>query len=625
MNKSFRLLGLTDEQRLDIEQASNGTIKTEAAQVIVDAAVRNTEAQVKELLDTSLREIQSIIGPHGSITRLQAGGVRISPGLGISIFEDGILKTTMKPSGDLAVGSNIEDPATTTFYCFVNDQVYNNESMEAGDLLIGDNTSSASNVKFDASEGQLQFRYGSSVQAYVDTDGTLRAGAGAVTLDTNGVSLHQGTLVTDTQSQIKWVDDNAAVGSYIIGYDDGTNRLHIESELTAGKSSHVGVAVDSPAGKLSDIRLIAYKDGVHHARLLVYDDTPSTGTGDIYLEVRDSSLTTSYMHMNASTATIFVERLAFRFNASKNDHDFDIFGTGATILLKADAGLDAIGIGDVAESGYKLKVTGNAKVTGSLVVGSSSTTAVRELLTADRTYYVRTDGSDSNTGLANTSGGAFLTVQKAVDIATSLDTSIYNVTIQLADGTYAEDVTGKNTVGAGTITIQGNSGTPANVVIGSLTKTTAGTAYVIKDLKFTKQTAISAIKAQYGAKVNFSNVNFGASFTYHVESTFGGNIIADGNYTVSGGAAAHTSARAGGGITIQNRTVTVSGTPAFSTAFAECRYASVFFANGNTYSGSATGSRYLVDLNAVCQTVGGGANYFPGNAAGTTATGGQYA
>ena len=88
------------------------------------------------------------------------------------------------------------------------------------------------------------------------------------------------------------------------------------------------------------------------------------------------------------------------------------------------------------------------------------------MLTAHRTYYVRADGSDSNTGLADTSGGAFLTIQKAVNCVAALDLSTYNVTIQVGAGTYTgSTVVAKPFTGAGTVTISGDTTTPANVLI----------------------------------------------------------------------------------------------------------------------------------------------------------------
>lgn len=67
----------------------------------------------------------------------------------------------------------------------------------------------------------------------------------------------------------------------------------------------------------------------------------------------------------------------------------------------------------------------------------------------------------------------------------------------------------------------------------------------------------------------------------------------------------------------------LSGTSAFA-FFAFASTTSSILADGNTYSGSATGARHSAQLNGVIYTNGGGANYFPGNAAGSTASGGQY-
>ena len=250
----------------------------------------------------------------------------------------------------------------------------------------------------------------------------------------------------------------------------------------------------------------------------------------------------------------------------------------------------------------------------------------REVLTTDRTYYVRTDGSNSNTGLANTSGGAFLTVQKAIDVVYSLDLSIYNVTIQIADGTYTTPIVlSKPFVGKGSVSIQGNSTTPANVII-STTSANAfdvsnGAVVNIKDLKIQTTTSGNGIYVE-AAIVNFYNLNFGACANNHMLSTGSALIYGRSNYAISGGALRHWFVTGVATIIVTGVTVTITGTPNFSFAFGVSGLAACLSVYSNTYSGSATGKRYDANMNGIIYTAGA---TLPGNSAGSTATGGQYA
>lgn len=253
----------------------------------------------------------------------------------------------------------------------------------------------------------------------------------------------------------------------------------------------------------------------------------------------------------------------------------------------------------------------------------------RDALTADRTYYVRTDGSDSNNGLANTSGGAFLTIQKAVDVTCALDMSIYAVTIQCGDATRTEQVALKTYLGSEAPTIIGNTTTPANclmnVTSGNCFTNNSGRYWKVSGFKLATTTSGNGFSASGGgSKIGFSNINFGACAEGHIYSSECAQVYALTNYTISGAAAFHGLAVENGVVSIGGLTITITGTPAFS-GFLYGRKGH-FLVQGITFSGSATGPRFNLNL---CSTVfangSGEASYLPGNSAGSKSTGSEWA
>lgn len=249
-------------------------------------------------------------------------------------------------------------------------------------------------------------------------------------------------------------------------------------------------------------------------------------------------------------------------------------------------------------------------------------------LTGNTTYYVATTGNDTTgTGAI---GAPWLTIQKAVDyIYQNVDTAGYTATIQVADGTYTGAITVSGQVrGGGEIRILGNTTTPANVAI-TVTGSTAlrldkSAVLSIAGVKISTITSGSCIVVTENSVIIFDGAfAFGACASNHMSATYGGVIKANTAYTIDGNAAAHWSADALGVIDVNSVTVTLTGSPAFSVAFASCNTSKIL-AQGLTFSGSATGVRYSVFQNGVINTSGGGASYLPGSIAGSASTGGQY-
>jgi hypothetical protein len=271
-------------------------------------------------------------------------------------------------------------------------------------------------------------------------------------------------------------------------------------------------------------------------------------------------------------------------------------------------------------------LTNTATVTWDFSVAGqarANAAAGRELLTSDRTYYVRMDGNDSNTGLANNSAGAFLTIQKAVDVAGALDSSIYNVIVQVADGTYTGVTTLKKLLGSGYLIIKGNLSTPANVLISTTSLNcfqagTVGGLFNLQGMKLQAATSGYGILSTIPNVIFFDTMDFGAVAAGHAHIYNSASLVlCGGNYTVSGGGGYHIRCGEMGYTNIAGRTITVSGTPAFGNAFAAAQNSALLFAPGITFSGSATGPRFSATSNGTIFTGGGGASYFPGNAPGT--------
>ncbi|WP_193176004.1 DUF2793 domain-containing protein [Oricola nitratireducens] len=245
-----------------------------------------------------------------------------------------------------------------------------------------------------------------------------------------------------------------------------------------------------------------------------------------------------------------------------------------------------------------------------------------ELLAAGRTYYVRAGGSDGNDGLA--AGTAFATIGAATDAAAALLSGPFDVTIDVGAGTWAEDVTLPNMLGSGTCTLIGAGSASTTIRKVTLAPKSVWTIGAFRldggtTLLFADSHALAIIDAglEFGAATDQIWVGPHATL----------QATANGDYTISGGAARHWRVESQGVLNLYGRTITLSGTPDFSSQFAYAVNGSKVICGAATFSGAATGARYFVGNQAGIFTNNAGTDYLPGDAAGTTATtsGGIYA
>jgi Protein of unknown function (DUF2793) len=339
-----------------------------------------------------------------------------------------------------------------------------------------------------------------------------------------------------------------------------------------------------------------------------------------------------------TTNRLAVSSPASLFNHAGNGHQIKLnkaLATDTTSILMQTGFSGRAEIGLTGDDDFRFKVSANGttwkesirldRTTGRASFPSGG---VREQLAAARTYFVATTGADTNTGLS--AGTPFLTLQKAIDTVSTLDIGNFDVTIQLADGTYTTGVLIRGPfLGSGTVTLKGNTANPQNVVISRTNADAIAVRYGTLRLEAltlqTSGTYGSAMIAELGAIVILGpGMRFGPCFSHHIYVATRGLVRIETGVSLAifGGAASHITALSGQ-VDSANNVWTLTGTPAFGNFILSTTAAVVSLWNP-TFSGAATGNRFTVAINAVINTYTGNTALLPGSTAGSTATGGIY-
>lgn len=246
-------------------------------------------------------------------------------------------------------------------------------------------------------------------------------------------------------------------------------------------------------------------------------------------------------------------------------------------------------------------------------------------LTAARTYYIRSGGSDDNDGL--TEATALATVNAAKNKIKSLRSNGFAVTLDLGEGQWpAISFTEGNAGDLAALIIKGAGA--AKTVIAS-DGSFAIRMYNINAVVDIKNIGLSAsghgLDILNVKRLNLSDLTFGVCASCHInlQATF---CIMGSGVVIAGGAVVFLACTHSSYFRA-NQLITLTGTPNFSQAFTTCNGASFAYWAGTSFSGGATGVRHQAVNFGGIRVNGGGANFFPGDQAGTAnaATGGFYA
>lgn len=262
------------------------------------------------------------------------------------------------------------------------------------------------------------------------------------------------------------------------------------------------------------------------------------------------------------------------------------------------------------------------------ILASVAYSEFRRSLRANLTIYINDAiGNDNNDGSANTAGGAFKTIQGAIDrIAGIYDTGSFTITLKCAAGTY--DNTIFQTTRSLNLVLVGEPTDPSLVKINC----PGGSAGVVA--KEGCSVAVDGVEligtgngldANNNGTIRYQNVHFSNTGT-HVTANYASSATQTGPCVVKAASAPqHIFAGVTSSILTAFQTLTFADPVTWGVGFAVTGGGQAIV-NGMTYFsvGNASGPRYFSNALGMIYVAGGGPNILPGSTAGSVALGGVY-
>lgn len=178
----------------------------------------------------------------------------------IKLYNSTLQTVDIQADGDVFFGEDISTAAKTSFVHLASAQTYNSESLGAGDILIGDNSSGKANVLWDRSAGKLLFRGGTTTEIEIGTDGKLYFASGLADISSDGIRINSPTGFNLNRGYRFFYGSDETAGLYHYFTGSLQHELHLRISSSTDRSSYMGISSTAPTNFDASIYIKAQSD-----------------------------------------------------------------------------------------------------------------------------------------------------------------------------------------------------------------------------------------------------------------------------------------------------------------------------------------------------------------------------